>query len=102
MFYACADVRTRATYSTKTLLQTFHASQTSRLYPPQNRLTDAGAIALAAALPKSHTLQHLTLSFNFIAEEGGRALLSAAKGEEGMRCPRLLKIQTEGNLFDEE
>lgn len=62
---------------------------------------DAGGIAFAAALPKSRTLQRLKLSFNFIAEEGGRALLSAARGEEGLRHTALIQLQTEGNLFAE-
>ncbi|CAM9467775.1 unnamed protein product [Ectocarpus fasciculatus] len=64
----------------------------------QNRITDPGGTTLGAALPRSVSLQSITLSHNFMMEEAAQALLSAAASSR-----RTLKeIHCEGNLFDED
>lgn len=68
----------------------------------QNRITDAGGLALVAALPKCTLLQRLDLSYNCISEEGGRGFLNLIEGDNGNAgCSAPLEIRTEGNLFDD-
>lgn len=58
---------------------------------------DTGGVALAEALPRSRTLESITISHNFIMEDAAKALLMAAAS-----CHAALKeIRSEGNLFDE-
>ncbi|CAM9269484.1 unnamed protein product [Ectocarpus sp. 4 AP-2014] len=64
----------------------------------QNRITDPGGTALGAALPRSVSLESITLSYNFMMEEAAQALLSAAASSR----PTLKEIHCEGNLFDED
>lgn len=64
----------------------------------QNRVSDAGGVALASALPASDSLRSLTLSYNFMTDEAAKELLTAAGGS----CRALREIHCDGNLFDEE
>ncbi|CAM9669069.1 unnamed protein product, partial [Ectocarpus sp. 13 AM-2016] len=64
----------------------------------QNRITDPGGTTLGAVLPRSVSLESITLSHNFMMEEAAQALLSAA----ALSRPTLKEIHCEGNLFDED
>ncbi|CAB1109001.1 unnamed protein product [Ectocarpus sp. CCAP 1310/34] len=64
----------------------------------QNRITDPGGTMLGAALPRSVSLESITLSYNFMMEEAAQALLSAAASSR----PTLKEVHCEGNLFDED
>lgn len=59
---------------------------------------DPGGLVLAAALPRSTSLESLTVSYNFMMEDAAQALL---KGAAGSHMP-LREIHCEGNLFDDE
>lgn len=61
-----------------------------------NAFTDAGAEALAAALPALPALQHLDVSGNSIGPEGCRALVSALYS-----CGNLQNLLLDSNALDE-
>lgn len=63
----------------------------------QNRIMDPGGLALAAVLPRSTSLESLTLSYNFMMEDAAQALLDAAAASQAT----LRDIYCEGNLFDD-
>lgn len=63
----------------------------------QNRLTDAGGVALASVLPRSPSLRSLTVSYNFLLEGAARAFLEAVP----LTRTTLEDVHCEGNLFDE-
>lgn len=59
---------------------------------------DPGGQALAAALPRSTSLESLTVSYNFMMEDAAQALLAGAAASQAT----LRDIHCEGNLFDDE
>lgn len=64
----------------------------------QNRIMDPGGITLGEILPKSISLESLTVSHNFMMEDAAQALLNgAALGQAALR-----DLHCEGNLFDEQ
>lgn len=53
---------------------------------------------LGEALPRSVSLESITVSYNFMMDDAGHALLKAALTSGAT----LRSIHCEGNLFDEE
>ena len=64
----------------------------------QNRIMDPGGLALAAVLPRSTSLESLTVSYNFMMEDAAQALLDGAAASRAT----LRDIHCEGNLFDDK
>lgn len=59
---------------------------------------DPGGLSLAAVLPRSTSLESLTLSYNFMMEDAAQALLGGAAASQAA----LRDIHCAGNLFDDE
>lgn len=59
---------------------------------------DPGGIALGDVLPRTVSLESLTVSYNFMMEDAAHALRNAA----ALSQATLQDIHCEGNLFNEE